>query len=361
MRMIISAALAVPLALGAVLPRSWWSDGPSGRHLLTFTRSVAWVSAKSPRNVITQARARQRRRQRRIIIAAGAVGVGAGWAAAGSGSPPRHRQRFRPHPGGAPTAAMTWSVVPSPNPGPGPAAHDLWGVSCVSATACMAVGSKDRGSLAESWNGTRWAVVPAPSPGPGHDVLEGVSCPSASACMAVGVNSNRTGSKLRALAESWNGTHWARVPTRSPGTGNELHSVSCTSARTCTAVGFYITSGGAVKTLAESWNGTHWAVVPSPNPGTTGSIRNLDGVSCISAAACTAVGNYFTSSNGPGRTLIESWNGIRWSVVPSPSRGNANYLLGVSCASASTCTAAGMTDNKFVGSKTLVESGTDTR
>ena len=34
--------------------------------------------------------------------------------------------------------ALTWSVVPSPSVGTG--GNDLYGVSCVSATACTAVG-----------------------------------------------------------------------------------------------------------------------------------------------------------------------------------------------------------------------------
>ena len=45
-----------------------------------------------------------------------------------------------------------------------------------------------------------------------------------------------------------------------------------------------------------------WSIQTTPNPaGGSGSI--LNGVSCTSASACTAVGN---SSNG---TLAEGWNG----------------------------------------------------
>ena len=80
-----------------------------------------------------------------------------------------------------------------------------------------------------------------------------------------------------------------------------------------------------------------WSLVPSPSRG---SSDTLAGVSCISPAACTAVGTYDTSSGGGG-TLIESWNGTRWSVVPSPSPGSGDALSGVSCISAEACTAVG--------------------
>ena len=51
------------------------------------------------------------------------------------------------------------------------------------------------------------------------------------------------------------------------------------------------------------------------------------------------------------RTLIESWNGTSWSLVPSPSRGKHSYLDSVSCA-AGACMATGNH-----GGKTLIESG----
>jgi hypothetical protein len=135
--------------------------------------------------------------------------------------------------------------------------------------------------------------------------------------------------------------------------------VSCASAAACTATGYYTTGGpdGPEKTLAESWNGVRWSVVPSPSPH-RGSDSDLASVSCISAAWCTATGS---SVGDQALTLIESWNGTRWSVVPSPNRGNASYLNGVSCTSASACTATGYTNNSHQGGRTLVESGTASR
>jgi hypothetical protein len=242
----------------------------------------------------------------------------------------------------------TWSVVPSPNIGPS-VANQLEGVSCVSASACTAVGFHGSGTLVESWDGTSWSVVPSPGPG----VLGGVSCLSASACTAVG----RTG-REKTMVESWNGTSWSMVPTPTPGIAADLDGVSCASATACTAVGSFDRSGDVVKTLVESWNGTSWSVAPSPQPPPVNGSSWLDGVSCVSPAACTAVGFREQSLNVQSRTFVESWNGTSWSVVPSPNAGRAttgNSLNGVSCTSATACTAVGSYANS-AGEKTLVES-----
>ena len=97
-----------------------------------------------------------------------------------------------------------------------------------------------------------------------------------------------------------------------------------------------------------------WRVVPSPNPGSTFNV--LTAVSCVSPGACTAVGKY----NNPGveLTLIESWNGTKWTVTNSPSPGTRDLLSGVSCASAATCTAAGSNAlNPQTPQATLIETG----
>ena len=53
------------------------------------------------------------------------------------------------------------------------------------------------------------------------------------------------------------------------------------------------------------------------------------------------------NSSGVTTTLIESWNGSRWSVVPSPNPGpGVTWLNGVSCAATDACNAAGSTSPK---------------
>jgi hypothetical protein len=236
-----------------------------------------------------------------------------------------------------------WAIQPSPNPS-GAAGSELDGVSCPSASACTAVGSSVSSSstvpLAERWNGTAWAIQPTPPPHPrggAQSTLEAVSCTSASACTAVGYSFNYPGTNATTtLAERWNGTAWAVQPTPNPsGSDSQLYGVSCTSATACTAVG-----SGPSGVLAERWNGTAWALQPTPNPsGSSGG--DLDGVSCTSAASCSAVGLSYTSFGDA--TLAERWNGTAWAIQPTPNPSSAqdSSLAGVSCTSASACTAAG--------------------
>jgi hypothetical protein len=69
-------------------------------------------------------------------------------------------------------------------------------------------------TLAETWNGSGWSLLPTPSPGSFADELRGVSCTNSAACIAVG-DFEGTGFG-RPLAEAWNGTSWSRVRIPSP-------------------------------------------------------------------------------------------------------------------------------------------------
>src|SRR5438128_2358635 len=89
-----------------------------------------------------------------------------------------------------------------------------------------------------------------------------------------------------------------------------LSADACTSPAFCVAVGSYRKPGTQV-TLAEAWNGTAWTTQTTPNPaGATAS--QLSGVSCSSATACTAVG-YYSDRSGT-HTLAEACNGTAWTV-----------------------------------------------
>ena len=259
------------------------------------------------------------------------------------------------------SATPSWTLATTPN-GPNSETNSLTDVSCVSATSCKAVGSFQSTqtlTLIESWNGVAWSIDPSPSTARAGNVLSGVSCISPTSCKAVGSVTPPAPAGQNAVSktviESWNGRGWTVVSSPSPGSrDNELLGVSCVSANSCKAVGSYGNDATHDRTLVESWNGRAWTVVPTPNPGTGND--QLLGVSCVSASTCTAVGRSRTSTGDPNRTLVESWNGKKWAFVSSPNQGAFSGLTRVSCASATSCKAVG----SFLSStsRTTATSGT---
>jgi hypothetical protein len=195
---------------------------------------------------------------------------------------------------------------------------DLKSVSCTAPTECTAVGNEGKlgatEGLAERWNGTAWSAQAVVNPAGTQEAnLSGVSCTSSTACTAVGQYRNSS-AYVTPLAESWNGTKWAiqavpsppeaDVTTEAPMGGSYLYGVSCTSSTACTATGRYSRlfeeAPGVVReeilTLGEELSGTTWTVLNTPNP--TGQEGDwLRGISCVSSTECVTVGVY---ANGPG-------------------------------------------------------------
>jgi hypothetical protein len=226
-----------------------------------------------------------------------------------------------------------------------PTVTNLEGVSCVTAADCIAVGwAHSPAALAERWDGVRWSQQPTPNPAHSYrSILSDVSCPTVSACIAVG-STNCAGREVT-LTEGWNGTAWTILTARDPGRGRAyaLSHVSCVSSSDCVAVGDYSPSphGGPTVPLAEGWNGSRWTVQKTPRPR-PGNNSTLNAVSCVSARACLAVGSYAVGGS-LSVTLAERWNGTRWTVqkTPDPARGQEDSLNGVSCVTATACVAVG--------------------
>jgi hypothetical protein len=252
-----------------------------------------------------------------------------------------------------------WSIVPSPNPAGSPAS-DLDGVSCTSATNCFAVGTyqpsdpTSSATLIERWNGSKWSIVPSPNPAGGDDaLLERVACSSATSCIAVGGVFFAIGVPSQTFAERWNGTKWSIMVTRNgapntayPSHGSRLHDVTCVHPTACFAVG----QSSQDDAMVERWNGTKWAIVATPRIA-----AELDGISCVSAANCTAVGDSFPT--GDVGTLAEHWDGAKWSIVPTPHPAGSpgSELLDVACTSGTKCVAVGDTFSFDIDGVPLVE------
>jgi hypothetical protein len=234
--------------------------------------------------------------------------------------------------------ASRWSIQRTANP-----VHtndsELFAVSCVSRTACTAVGSvfKRNGTgltLAERWNGVSWSIQRTPNRAVGSGLLGGlddVSCTSATVCTATGSADALT------LAVRWNGAIWSTQRARTPSYGGDLQGVSCVSRTFCGAVGW----AASDVLLAERWDGVGWLTQQTvvPSGAKDGS---LSGVSCVSMTACTAVG-YYTSRVGKEFSVAERWDGIGWSMQqsPQPPGAKSSRLSGVSCTSMVACTAVG--------------------
>src|SRR5437867_9817567 len=66
----------------------------------------------------------------------------------------------------------------------------------------------------------------------------------------------------------------------------------------------------STKTLTAA--AASWTIIGSPDAGAQYNL--LNGVTCVSASDCWAAGYY---AGAAFQTLIERWNGISWTVVPS--------------------------------------------
>jgi hypothetical protein len=270
------------------------------------------------------------------------------------------------------TLAMRWSQrhhawrrVATPNP---TSASDssFNGVSCATATSCMAIGAGETAppslkvsGLTEHWNGHHWSIKPLPRPRhyPSSN-LWAVSCPAHNDCIAVGqyVPHPPAGAS-RALVEQWNGTAWSvmTIPTGLP--AGELFGVSCATTTSCVADGDYGTGIG--RTLTLVWNGTSWTQV-RPRAGIDSASAQLDGVSCADSTDCLAVGRYDTNStNSLERTLAEQWHAplATYELPHNPSSVHAAQLWSDSCTSSTYCIAAGQAETNSSGThvRTLSE------
>jgi hypothetical protein len=229
----------------------------------------------------------------------------------------------------------------------------LVSVSCVSSTFCMAVGQyrtrlNTFGTLIEQGTGSAWTLDHSPKPSSGEAELESVSCATKKFCIAVGLDSTHDGN--RKIIEEWNGESW-KIVDALPTTLAGLQGVSCLSSIRCTAVGYYaIGVDRPTIPLVERWDGRTWSVVPAPNFVVNATASKLNAVTCVDAADCFAVGEFFLT-NYREHAGIERWNGTLWKSVPTPSPGTGNLTLAsVSCANARLCFADGDYNNDAFGS-----------
>jgi hypothetical protein len=155
---------------------------------------------------------------------------------------------------------------------------------------------------------------------------------------------------------------WRVIPSANGSTiFNDLYGVAPSSGSALWAVGSYESKTYTpFLTLTERWNverwnGAQWSVVSSPN--VPGAIYNgLGGIVAVSARDIWAVGESESAPTYATRTLVERWNGTRWSIVASPNVGTAgNGLAGVAYGKGSVLWAVGTQATSSESAGTLVE------
>jgi hypothetical protein len=211
----------------------------------------------------------------------------------------------------------------------------------------MAVGEDADGPLAERFDGSSWSISRPPR-STDAPFLEGVSCAVPSACSAVGTTAT-VGDSRTAAAEQWNGATWSPEPSASVipqedviittsdvPFDSELNGVSCVAANACVAVGDIPDVAGrpGAYSLIERWNGTSWSARVTTGASTAIA---LYGVDCVPTVICTAVGHINNS------LLAEHGNGNTWTRLspPLPPGAQRAVFIAVACTAAISCTAVG--------------------
>jgi hypothetical protein len=248
------------------------------------------------------------------------------------------------------------------------------GIACTSAGNCVAVGSyvytasggRYTAFIATDVNGAwrrAFAVwLPANTAEPAFDELSGVSCTARGSCTAVGWYFDKAGNQQLMVIMETKGT-WGRAkeiaaptnaasPVSAIGTG-----ISCYRSGDCVAVGGDKSKSGQFLPLtfresAGVWHRATTVLLPAKAAGGTLQSAPLDSVSCAATGACLAVGNYLTGSvYRPMAVSGSKGLGTRAAEVTAlpAAAGRDPYqslLYAVSCASATSCVAAGQVSQK---------------
>jgi hypothetical protein len=263
-----------------------------------------------------------------------------------------------------------WTVVPSPNPGSTPAcAHSNTGnmlnaIAAVASNDVWAVGFKFTCTAALTpliihWDGTKWSNVNSP-PLLTNDnsALNGIVAFSSSNIFAVGYQPASNGA-VRTLVEHWDGTKWSVAGSPNGNqTGSPLFAISATSPNDIWVVGDRVAPNKPVLTLTMHFNGISWTVVPSPNPNTNSDLDQnvLLSVKAVAPNDAIAVGFTLDSSNLRKLVLVEHWDGTKWSVVNAPNASPTfNTLTGVSGNSSNDLYAVGFFGNSAGQDELLIE------
>ena len=209
----------------------------------------------------------------------------------------------------------------------------------------------DAGSMrCSGWRDVRSPLVPGQ--------LFGITVLSDTDAWAVGYRDE--GRRINsAVIEHWDGTRWSVIKSPQPGGYRDfLEKAAAVAPDDVWAVGaFQDVKDGTLRrehTLVEHWDGMRWTEVSTPN--VKGVDNVLSDVTAISRNDVWATG-IALNPDGTSRAMSEHWNGAHWTVVRTPSPGDyTNALSALTVVSSTDIWAVGSyTDGRLGLDRTLSE------
>jgi hypothetical protein len=253
------------------------------------------------------------------------------------------------------------AVIAPPGAPSNPEAQ-LDGIACPSATECVAGGFYQNSTggtfpMVATESHGRWGRamrlhLPAIA-GRSQAAVSDVACWAVGSCIALGqyVRATTVGPGFVVTESKGSWGHATILPLPANAAAHlqtQFFSAACTGAGSCVAVGSYVNSADSTFPVVVTESHGRWLQAQQVRPPANSSRdpeAQLIGVACQATGSCVAVGSY-EPRTGPDRGLevTESdgtWHRGTTALPPAgiePKLGN--YLIGVSCWSAS-CTAVG--------------------
>jgi hypothetical protein len=239
----------------------------------------------------------------------------------------------------------------------------VYSVSCGTAGTCTAGGRYTDGSdhaqafVVNETSGSWGNAIEVPGSttlnSGGDAVVYSVSCATAGTCTAGGYYKVGSGNYQAFVVDETSGS-WGNaievpgIATLNSGGYAEVDSVSCATVGTCAAGGWYEDGSGNQQAFVVDETSGSWGnaiKVPGTANLITGGEAVVNSVSCATAGTCTA-GGYYTDGSGNGQAFVVgetsgSWgNAIKVPGTATLSAGHIASVSSVSCATAG-CTAGG--------------------
>jgi hypothetical protein len=243
-------------------------------------------------------------------------------------------------------------------------------VSCTPAGACTAAGTYDEQSTLEqglvfelafvvtekhgTWGTARAVPGLAALDTSGYAAVTSLSCGSAGTCSAGGFYNFFKGGGQGFVVTERHGT-WGRaepVPglARLGPLASGIRSVSCGSAGTCSAGGSYQSRDGSVQAFVIGEQHGTWGTARAVSglaALNTGGLAGIDSLSCGSSGNCSAGGSYVRRDGDEQAFVVTEQHGTWGSAEPvriaAAISNKSGYaeIFSLSCASAGNCSAGG--------------------